>query len=93
MCTFLTKSQCLISCSKYSKITALDNINLINNKELNNIILYLQNHYLVSGSNDSEITVWDINKPPAPISPGKRTTPLAPITSLAWNKQVYKILK
>ena len=53
-----------------------------------NKILNLQNHYLVSGSNDSEITVWDINKPPAPISPGKRNTPLAPITSLAWNKQV-----
>jgi len=52
----------------------------------------ITNHYLVSGSNDSEITVWDINKPPAPISPGKRTTPLAPITALAWNKQVQHIL-
>lgn len=68
----------------------------------------LQSHLLSSGATDGEVRVtrhsshiahfllqiyvWDLNTPEKPYTPGKRSTKLDEITSLAWNNKVAYVL-
>lgn len=47
---------------------------------------------LTSGGADGEIYIWDVSKPPQPMSPGTRPGPAADISCVAWNRQVAHIL-
>ena len=51
-----------------------------------------QTNLLASGSNLSEILIWDLNNPETPMTPGAKIQPLDDINSLAWNHQVQHIL-
>lgn len=51
-----------------------------------------QPNLLASGSTESEIFIWDLNSPNAPMTPGKPSFPLDEVTSLAWNRQVQHII-
>ena len=51
-----------------------------------------QLNLLASGSTDSEIFIWDLNSPAAPMTPGSLSQPPDAVTCLAWNQQVQHIL-
>lgn len=51
-----------------------------------------QGNLLASGSTDSEIFIWDLNSPNAPMTPGAKSQPHEDISCLAWNRQVQHIL-
>lgn len=51
-----------------------------------------QANLLASGSIDSEINIWDLNSPNAPMTPGAKSQPHEDISCLAWNRQVQHIL-
>uniref|UniRef100_A0A2R5LKK4 Protein transport protein Sec31A n=1 Tax=Ornithodoros turicata TaxID=34597 RepID=A0A2R5LKK4_9ACAR len=51
-----------------------------------------QPNLLASGSTDSEIFIWDLNSPSAPMTPGAKSQPHEDISCLAWNRQVQHIL-
>lgn len=51
-----------------------------------------QANLLASGSTDSEIFIWDLNSPNAPMTPGAKSQPHEDISCLAWNRQVQHIL-
>eukprot|EP00112_Aurelia_sp_Birch-Aquarium-sp1_P011275 Seg237.6 transcript_id=Seg237.6/GoldUCD/mRNA.D3Y31 product="Protein transport protein Sec31A" protein_id=Seg237.6/GoldUCD/D3Y31 len=51
-----------------------------------------QENLLASGANDSEIFIWDLNKPDTPLTPGAKSTPLDNISCVHWNKQVQHIM-
>jgi len=51
-----------------------------------------QHSLLASGASDSEIFIWDMNKPSTPMSPGAKSLPAEDVRSIAWNKQVQHIL-
>lgn len=47
---------------------------------------------ILSGGPDSEIYIWDLNKPGSPLTPGPKATPADQISCVAWNKLVPHIL-
>ena len=51
-----------------------------------------QQNLLASGGSSSEILIWDLNNPSAPMSPGAKIQPLDDINCVAWNNQVQHIL-
>nr|XP_039272912.1 protein transport protein Sec31A-like isoform X1 [Styela clava] len=51
-----------------------------------------QKNLYASGATDSEIFIWDLKNPSNPMTPGKKTEPLASISCVAWNRQVQHIL-
>ncbi|XP_065286810.1 protein transport protein Sec31A isoform X2 [Dermacentor albipictus] len=51
-----------------------------------------QANLLASGSTDSEIFIWDLNSPNAPMTPGAKSQPNEDISCLSWNRQVQHIL-
>lgn len=52
-----------------------------------------QSNLLASGSSESEIYIWDVNKPgTAPMTPGPKSQPLDDVRCIAWNRQVQHIL-
>ena len=51
-----------------------------------------QLNLLASGANQSEIYIWDLNSPAAPMTPGTLSQPPDDVTCLAWNRQVQHIL-
>lgn len=52
----------------------------------------LQKNLYASGASDSEIFIWDLKNPGNPMTPGKKTEPLVPISCVAWNRQVNEAL-
>ncbi|XP_058846583.1 protein transport protein Sec31A-like isoform X10 [Acipenser ruthenus] len=51
-----------------------------------------QANLVVSGGNESEIYIWDLNNFDSPMTPGPKSQPLEDISSVAWNRQVQHIL-
>nr|XP_033796841.1 protein transport protein Sec31B isoform X2 [Geotrypetes seraphini] len=51
-----------------------------------------QSNLLVSGANDSEIYIWDLNNFSVPMTPGTKSQPLEDISVVSWNSQVQHIL-
>jgi len=51
-----------------------------------------QLNLLASGATESEIFIWDLNSPAAPMTPGTLSQPPDDVTCLAWNQQVQHIL-
>lgn len=51
-----------------------------------------QPNLLATGSVQSEIFIWDLNKPANSFSPGAKSAPLADVSQLAWNLEVAHIL-
>lgn len=51
-----------------------------------------QANLLASGACDSEIYIWDLNKPDTPMSPGSKSMPPEEVTCISWNCQVQHIL-
>ncbi|XP_028661194.1 protein transport protein Sec31A isoform X12 [Erpetoichthys calabaricus] len=51
-----------------------------------------QPNLVVSGANESEIYIWDLNNFGTPMTPGAKSQPFEDISSVAWNKQVQHIL-
>ena len=51
-----------------------------------------QHSLLASGAADSEIFIWDLNKPQTPMMPGAKSQPAEDVKCIAWNKQVQHIL-
>ena len=51
-----------------------------------------QQNLLASGATESEIFIWDLNSPAAPMTPGTLSQPPDDVTCLAWNRQVQHIL-
>lgn len=51
-----------------------------------------QQNLLASGATESEIFIWDLNSPAAPMTPGTLSQPPDDVTCLAWNCQVQHIL-
>eukprot|EP01135_Chromosphaera_perkinsii_P003316 Nk52_evm16s240 gene=Nk52_evmTU16s240 len=53
---------------------------------------HFQNNLLASSSVNSEIYIWDLQKPQTPMTPGASAQPAADITCVRWNKSVEYIL-
>ncbi|XP_064631630.1 protein transport protein Sec31A-like isoform X3 [Lineus longissimus] len=56
-----------------------------------------QANLLASGASDSEISIWDMNNPNNPMTPGSKSqetasAPADDVSCIAWNKQVQHIL-
>ncbi|XP_046716918.1 protein transport protein Sec31A isoform X9 [Silurus meridionalis] len=51
-----------------------------------------QTNLVVSGGNESEIYIWDLNSLSTPMTPGPKSQPLEDISFVAWNCQVQHIL-
>ncbi|XP_039614767.1 protein transport protein Sec31A isoform X5 [Polypterus senegalus] len=51
-----------------------------------------QPNLVVSGANESEIYIWDLNNFGTPMTPGAKSQPFEDISSVAWNKQVQHIM-
>ncbi|XP_031433330.1 protein transport protein Sec31A isoform X7 [Clupea harengus] len=51
-----------------------------------------QTNLFVSGGNESEIYIWDLNSFSTPMTPGPKTQPLEDVSCVAWNCQVQHIL-
>ena len=51
-----------------------------------------QQSLLASGAAESEIFIWDMNKPTTPMMPGAKSLPAEDVQSVAWNRQVQHIL-
>ncbi|XP_061191431.1 protein transport protein Sec31A-like isoform X2 [Saccostrea echinata] len=51
-----------------------------------------QTNLLASGASESEIYIWDLNKPDNPMTPGAKSQPPEEVACVAWNKQVQHIL-
>lgn len=51
-----------------------------------------QHNLLASGASESEIFIWDMNKPQTPMTPGAKSQPAEDVRCVAWNKQVQHIL-
>ncbi|XP_069043176.1 protein transport protein Sec31A isoform X2 [Lepisosteus oculatus] len=51
-----------------------------------------QTNLVVSGGNESEIYIWDLNSFGSPMTPGPKSQPLEDVGSVAWNRQVQHIL-
>ncbi|XP_068190782.1 protein transport protein Sec31A isoform X2 [Antennarius striatus] len=51
-----------------------------------------QTNLVASGSNESEIYIWDMNNFGSPMAPGPKTQPLEDISCVSWNRQVQHIL-
>ncbi|CAG0892925.1 unnamed protein product [Darwinula stevensoni] len=51
-----------------------------------------QTNLLASGASNSELYIWDLASPGAPMSPGAKAQPPEPVQYLAWNRQVQHIL-
>lgn len=51
-----------------------------------------QTNLLASGASDSEIYIWDLNKPDNPMTPGAKSQPPEEVACVSWNKQVQHIL-
>ena len=51
-----------------------------------------QSNLLASGGSESEIYIWDVNKPTAPMTPGGKSQPLDDVRCVSWNRQVQHIL-
>uniref|UniRef100_A0A4W4E178 Protein transport protein Sec31A n=1 Tax=Electrophorus electricus TaxID=8005 RepID=A0A4W4E178_ELEEL len=51
-----------------------------------------QTNLVVSGGNESEIYIWDLNSFNSPMTPGPKSQPLEDISCVAWNCQVQHIL-
>ncbi|XP_053501080.1 protein transport protein Sec31A isoform X1 [Ictalurus furcatus] len=51
-----------------------------------------QTNLVVSGGNESEIYIWDLNSFSTPMTPGPKSQPLEDISCVAWNCQVQHIL-
>ena len=51
-----------------------------------------QHSLLASGASESEIFIWDMNKPATPMMPGAKSLPAEDVKSVAWNRQVQHIL-
>ncbi|XP_033744006.1 protein transport protein Sec31A-like isoform X4 [Pecten maximus] len=58
-----------------------------------------QANLLATGASDSEIHIWDLNKPDSPMTPGAKSqaseldvTPPEEVACVAWNQQVQHIL-
>lgn len=47
---------------------------------------------MASGASDSEIFIWDLNNPNAPMTPGAKSQPTDDVTCISWNRQVQHIL-
>lgn len=47
-----------------------------------------QTNLFASGASESEIFIWNLNNPSAPMSPGSKVQPPEDLTDLAWNNQV-----
>ena len=51
-----------------------------------------QSNLLASGGSESELYIWDINKPTSPMTPGAKSQPLDDVRCVSWNRQVQHIL-
>ncbi|XP_060064136.1 protein transport protein Sec31A-like [Ylistrum balloti] len=51
-----------------------------------------QTNLLATGASDSEIHIWDLNKPDSPMTPGAKSQPPEEVACVAWNQQVQHIL-
>ncbi|XP_076875668.1 protein transport protein Sec31A isoform X10 [Brachyhypopomus gauderio] len=51
-----------------------------------------QTNLVVSGGNESEIYIWDLNSFNSPMTPGPKSQPPEDISCVAWNCQVQHIL-
>ncbi|XP_056627317.1 protein transport protein Sec31A [Triplophysa dalaica] len=51
-----------------------------------------QSNLIASGSNDSEIYIWDLNSFSNPMTPGAKSQPAEDVSVVAWNRQVQHIL-
>ena len=51
-----------------------------------------QQNLLASGASESEIFIWDLNKPQTPMTPGAKSQPPEDVRCVAWNRQVQHIL-
>ncbi|XP_033744000.1 protein transport protein Sec31A-like isoform X3 [Pecten maximus] len=51
-----------------------------------------QANLLATGASDSEIHIWDLNKPDSPMTPGAKSQPPEEVACVAWNQQVQHIL-
>ncbi|CAL1287606.1 unnamed protein product [Larinioides sclopetarius] len=51
-----------------------------------------QDCLLASGATESEIFIWDLNNPAAPVTLGAKSQPLEDVTCVSWNCQVQHIL-
>ncbi|KAM9455996.1 protein transport protein Sec31A isoform 2-T2 [Clarias gariepinus] len=51
-----------------------------------------QTNLVVSGGNESEIYIWDLNSFSTPMTPGPKSQPAEDISCVAWNCQVQHIL-
>ncbi len=51
-----------------------------------------QANLLASGASESEVYIWDVNKPSAPMTPGAKSQPADDVRCVAWNRQVQHIL-
>ncbi|XP_025110625.1 LOW QUALITY PROTEIN: protein transport protein Sec31A-like [Pomacea canaliculata] len=51
-----------------------------------------QTNLLASGGAESEIFIWDLNKPDSPMTPGQKSQPPEEVACVAWNRQVQHIL-
>ncbi|GIY28250.1 protein transport protein Sec31A [Caerostris darwini] len=51
-----------------------------------------QDCLLASGASESEIFIWDLNNPSAPVTLGAKSQPLEDVTCVSWNCQVQHIL-
>ncbi|XP_021375424.1 protein transport protein Sec31A-like isoform X2 [Mizuhopecten yessoensis] len=51
-----------------------------------------QSNLLATGASDSEIHIWDLNKPDSPMTPGAKSQPPEEVACVAWNQQVQHIL-
>ena len=51
-----------------------------------------QSNLLASGGSESELYIWDVNKPGNPMTPGAKNQPLDDVRCVAWNRQVQHIL-
>ena len=72
-------SCCLSHCSFLGPVQALD-------------FNPFQPGLLATGASDSEIYIWDLNNPTAPLTPGNKSLPPDIISCLSWNRQVQHIL-
>ena len=51
-----------------------------------------QSNLLASGGSESELYIWDVNKPTSPMTPGAKSQPLDDVRCVSWNRQVQHIL-
>ncbi|KAJ8319233.1 hypothetical protein KUTeg_004324 [Tegillarca granosa] len=51
-----------------------------------------QVNLLASGASESEIYIWDLNKPENPMTPGSKSQPPEDVACIGWNRQVQHIL-